>query len=513
MGTASHLQRRIKETLLVVGALLCLLVVSGCVSSVTIGGNQDPGDFSAPPPAGPRLAAGLRISAVTISQGVSIDLYREGVAAESYTAPLLTEREGIVRVFVDPTDDWSPRLVHGELVVHSGGEELLVIDEVLPEGPSRPASSETTFDFPIGPGLITTGSSLAVRLWEASLEPGEDELGSREEAAWPRTGTAPLFATEAGGVVRVALLPIQYQHDGSERLPVTTPEQLALIEDRLWQVYPLREVELTVLEPEPTDIEVLGDGTGWSDLLSSLRDVRSSRSIPFDTYVHALVNPAPSMASFCGAGCTLGLAYRVSSPFSADSKVGLGTGYEGSRTGRTLVHELGHQHDRGHAPCGGVGNPDLAFPYEDGGIGVEGFDVLSGDRIAPEVYADFMSYCPDLWASDYTWKALHDRILSVEGLRGSRDEPRRESYFSFAVDGSGQLRFERRHTLSVEEPDPAWPVQLLDAQGLVLAEVEASFLAFSDLPGGTLMVPDKVKGVSAVRSAGVEYSVVVAHSN
>lgn len=513
MRIDSFRRRRIKETLLVVSGLLCLLVASGCVSSAIIGGNHDVGDFSAPPPAGPRLAAGLRISAVTISQGVSIDLYRGGVTADSYTAPLLTEREGIVRVFVEPTEDWSPRPVQGELVVRSGADERVFFDEVLPEGVSRPAFSETTFDFTFGPEVITAGSSLSVRLWETSLEPAETELGTREEAAWPLAGTAPLFATEAGGVVRVALLPIQYQHDGSERLPVTTPEQLALIEDRLWQVYPLREVELTVLEPEPTDIEVLGDGTGWSDLLSSLRDVRSSRSIPFDTYVHALVNPAPSMASFCGAGCTLGLAYRVSSPFSADSKVGLGTGYEGSRTGRTLVHELGHQHDRGHAPCGGVGNPDLAFPYEDGGIGVEGFDVLSGDRIAPEVYADFMSYCPDLWASDYTWKALHDRILSVEGLRGSRDEPRRESYFSFAVDGSGQLRFERRHTLSVEEPDPDWPVQLIDEQGLVLAEVDASFLPFSDLPGGTLMVPEVAKGVSAVRSAGVEYSVVVAHSN
>jgi hypothetical protein len=444
---------------------------------------------------------------VTISQGVSIDLYREGVTADSYTAPLLTEREGIVRVFVEPTEDWSSRPVHGELVVRSGADELLFFDEIFPEGPSRPAFSETTFDFVLGPAAITSGSSLAVRLWEASLEPAETELGSREEAAWPSSGTAPLFATEAGGVVRVALLPIQYQHDGSERLPVTTPEQIALIEERLWQVYPLRAVELTVLEPEPSDIEVLGDGTGWSDLLSSLRDVRSARSIPFDTYVHALVNPASSMASFCGAGCTLGLAYRVSSPFAADSKVGLGTGFAGDRTGRTLVHELGHQHDRGHASCGGVGNPDLDFPYEDGGIGVEGFDVLSGDRIAPEDYADFMSYCPDLWVSDYTWKALHERILSVEGLRGSREVQRRESYLSFAVDGSGQLRFERSHRLSVEEPDPDWTVQLLDTRGLVLDEVEASFLAFSDLPGGTLMVPESVKGVSAVRVGGVEYPV------
>ena len=487
--------------------LVSLVLVNGCVSSGTIGETtQDFGDFSEPPPAGPRLAAGLRITAVTINQGVSIDLYRDGLTADSYNAPLLTGREGIVRVFVEATDDWQPRPVRGELSLRSDAGELLLVDEMTPQGNSRPAFPETTFDFEFGGVSMVPGSSLSVRLWEASPEPGDNELGGRDESLWPEQGAAPLLTTEAGGVVRVVLLPIQYQHDGSGRLPVTTDEQLALIEQRLWQVYPLREVELTVAEPEPTDIEVLGDGTGWSDLLSSLRDVRSARGIPFDTYVHALINPATSMASFCSGGCTLGLAYRVTSPFSADTKVGLGLGFAGDRTGRTLVHELGHQHDRGHAPCGGVGNPDLDYPYEGGGLGgVEGFDVVNGERIDPDEYADFMSYCPDLWASDYTWTALHERILSIEGLRASRDVLPHVRYLSFAVDGQGDLRFERSHTLSYEEPDVDWPVQLIDARGLVIAEVEASFLAFSHLPGGTLMVPAAVKGIAAVRLRGVDY--------
>ena len=484
------------------------LLMHACVSSGTIDGtSQESGDFTAPPPAGPRLAAGLRISAVTINQGVSIDLMRDSVAATSYPAPLLTGRGGIVRVFVEPTDLWTPRLVRAEMILRTSSGELVFFDEMTPEGPSRSELFETTFTFEFGHEAITAQTSLAVRLWELDDEPSDQELGSRDDALWPTAGTAPLLATEAGGIVRVVLLPIEYQHDGSGRLPVTTPEQVELMRQRLWQVYPLREVELTVAEPEPSAIEVLADGTGWSELLSSLRDVRSARGIHFDTYVHAMVNPAPDLASFCGNGCTLGLAYRVSSPFSADTKVGLGTGFGGARSGRTLVHELGHQHDRGHAPCGNVGNPDLEFPYEEGGLGVEGFDVISGDRIDPDEFADFMSYCPDLWASDYTWQALHERISSVEGLRDSRDAPPKQHYLSFAVDGVGDLIFERSHELSFEQPNADWPVQLIGTRGLVIGEVEASFLPFSHLPGGTLMVPAGGKGVVAVQLRGSRYPV------
>ena len=132
--------------MLLLSAIAALLVSYGCASA-SIGGAQEFGDFSEPPPAGPLLAAGLEITSVTISQGVSIDLLRDGEEPGSYSAPLLTGRPGIVRVFVEPGEDWSARPIRGEMTLSSALGDLVFEDEEEPDGISQAASFATTFDF------------------------------------------------------------------------------------------------------------------------------------------------------------------------------------------------------------------------------------------------------------------------------------------------------------------------------------------------------------------------------
>ncbi len=75
-----------------------------------------------------------------------------------------------------------------------------------------------------------------------------------------------------------------------------------------------------------------------------------------------------------------------------------------------IAHELGHNLNLFHAPCGGAGGPDPFYPYDDGSIGVSGFDLLSGDLVGPET-ADLMSYCRPQWISDYSFtRALNHRM-------------------------------------------------------------------------------------------------------
>lgn len=75
-----------------------------------------------------------------------------------------------------------------------------------------------------------------------------------------------------------------------------------------------------------------------------------------------------------------------------------------------IAHELGHNLNLYHAPCGGADGPDPFFPYEDGSIGVSGFDLLGGDLVGPDT-ADLMSYCHPQWISDYSFtRALAHRI-------------------------------------------------------------------------------------------------------
>ena len=63
-----------------------------------------------------------------------------------------------------------------------------------------------------------------------------------------------------------------------------------------------------------------------------------------------------------------------------------------------------------HAPCGGAAGPDPYFPYEDGSIGVSGYDKLTGNLVSPHT-ADIMSYCDPTWISDYSFtRALNHRM-------------------------------------------------------------------------------------------------------
>ena len=80
-----------------------------------------------------------------------------------------------------------------------------------------------------------------------------------------------------------------------------------------------------------------------------------------------------------------------------------------------IAHELGHNFNLKHAPCGGAGDPDRNYPYPDGSIGAWGYDVLEEALVSPDI-PDLMSYCgPPDWISDYHFtKALNYRVLQAQ---------------------------------------------------------------------------------------------------
>ncbi len=67
---------------------------------------------------------------------------------------------------------------------------------------------------------------------------------------------------------------------------------------------------------------------------------------------------------------------------------------------RIIAHELGHNLNLAHAPCGGAGGLDRSFPTADGSIGAWGYDVDRGKLVRPGT-PDMMSYCEPNWISDY----------------------------------------------------------------------------------------------------------------
>ena len=81
-----------------------------------------------------------------------------------------------------------------------------------------------------------------------------------------------------------------------------------------------------------------------------------------------------------------------------------------------IAHEFGHNFSLSHAPCGGAGGPDPAYPNANGTIGAWGYDFRDGSLVPPSWF-DVMGYCDRdrPWVSDYHFtKALHFRLFDEQ---------------------------------------------------------------------------------------------------
>ncbi len=88
---------------------------------------------------------------------------------------------------------------------------------------------------------------------------------------------------------------------------------------------------------------------------------------------------------------------------------------------KELAHEIGHNLNLAHAPCGGAPNIDLHYPHTGGSVGAWGFDFRDGTMISPNFYKDIMGYCYDqewVWISDYYFEKVINYREHVESASG-----------------------------------------------------------------------------------------------
>ncbi len=92
-----------------------------------------------------------------------------------------------------------------------------------------------------------------------------------------------------------------------------------------------------------------------------------------------------------------------------------------SPAGGVLAHELGHNMNLRHAPCGDAPAPDPAYPHDEGVTGAWGFDFRRRALVDPST-PDLMTYCgpPDWVSGFYFGNALRYR-LRAEGHAASLD--------------------------------------------------------------------------------------------
>jgi hypothetical protein len=391
-------------------------------------------------------------------------------------------------VFVKPQTGFSAHAVRAVLTLVNGGKETELEASLTPRAASKDEDRASTFNFEVAPELL--GDDTAMRV---TLEEKDCDLKRKlnPNARFPAAGSTPLQA-ERVGKLRVVLLPIKV----GSFVPDTGTTQVSTIREALKAQYPVAEVEVTVAPAVTWTLGLSADGTGWSELLNEIRRKRQRDSVDRDIYYYGLVSPKGDLRSYCGLGCILGLAPQTSYVSPTD-QVALGVGFVDDSTYNTAVHELGHAHGRGHAPCvqrgGSIQGVDRNFPQKDGSVGNWGWDSRSDALIEPTA-ADVMGYCSPSWISDYTYAALAERSLAVNTSMkiqsfGGERAGQAATWQSLILYADGSARWAGVSTDEVPLGERE-PMSAFDAQGNKVAEREVARVSLSHSSDSFLYIPE-----------------------
>ncbi len=438
---------------------------------------------------------GLSVTGVAVFQGVKVDVVAKGEWVARRNAPVVAGRPALVRVYVAPEAGWSPRAVTAELRVASEGAQSPVLTSTKTISVvSKDETPGSTFDFEVPAEAITPTATFQVALTGA----GAQAVTGESSARFPRDGSMKALEAKPTGKLRVVVVPVKYDADGSGRLPDTSAAQLDRYKRVFVSRYPTAEVEVTARAPMSWTTPIARNGSGFTTILRAITDLRQQDRAAPDVYYYGAFAPSASFSQYCGTGCVLGLSTVVEDASTSLLRASVGIGYGNDESASTAAHEIGHAHGREHAPCGGAQGVDASFPYAGGGIGVWGYDILSKTFMSPTKGKDMMGYCPNEWVSDYTYAALFDRITAVSkpvvASGGSGGTKTAASTWRLAtVEADGAIADARDVTLD-EEPTggEARDVTYASESGAPVASAAARFYRFDHLPGGFLLLPTRV---------------------
>ncbi len=400
--------------------------------------------LASPSPTGPGVR-GLSLQSLALFQGVKVPLMELGRALAPGRAGVVAGRDALVRAYVEPGSDWSPRPIRAELTLDNAGATTTFEDTKTLAAASDDSSLDSTFDFRIPAGQIRTDTQYSVALYETVACAA---TGERAPGRFPDAGASALGAADVGGI-SVEIIPVRIRSLPGDLLPDTSPAQIELLRAKLVSLFPITGADVRVRSTPldstaSTALEVLDD-------VSALRDEEApDRRLSY----YGLFQLTETLDEYCMGSCVLG-AGIVGDPTAPNGGTAVGIGYTGDTSARTFSHELGHVYGSQHSPCNTAGDPD--YPYSGGRIGVWGYDLASG-TLMPPTDLDLMSYCTPYWVSDYVFGHLATFIgaLNTDIALAYVGEP--AQFRTILLEPRAPAHFGRPHAftgLPPGEPEPA----------------------------------------------------------
>ena len=308
------------------------------------------------------------------------------------TVTLIPGRPAFVRVFVvgDQTSYYHPsvrvRLFH---------EDAEVFHEVFPpmgDSTSRnvvESNLEDSHNGLVSGHLIQPGVSMVVELDPEGVVP----LAPGSQTRYPVEGTMELDVVEPPTFRQIfvptiaSLTPDLGVHNWTDGLNPNSPRV-----HMARTLMPVGSMEVEVHEDYNTGANLATAG-GWSEWINETRVLYEQEGRRGYYYGVARINgPAYGGLGFIGFPVSVGLAVP-----------------------NIYAHELGHNLNLLHAPCGGAGGADLGYPYVGGSIGIWGFNFAEHRLVDPDVFNDVMGYCSRRWISDYHFSRAMAHRLDGDG--------------------------------------------------------------------------------------------------
>ena len=306
----------------------------------------------------------------------------QAVQSREYPVPVVAKKEALLRVLVTATRTTTETLPPATATFYVDDSEAYSVEV---DGTSEPIPTE------IDEGLLD--KSLNVTIPDSVIEEGlsvviEIDPDSTIDAEILTTKRIPESGELDLGVKGVpdfelTAIPFLYTGDPDSSVIETVEEMADDEEDHelLHDTYDLLPIDvMTVDDHDPVEI-----------------DSRSSLAV--------LGRTIAIRAAEGGSGYWMGLMPS----FSVSRGVAQlpGTSSASVTDAHVMAHELGHNLNLSHAPCGVPAGVDPAYPYEDGSIGAWGYDHRGDSLIDKDEVKDFMTYCEPAWVSDYHFEKAH----------------------------------------------------------------------------------------------------------
>jgi len=403
-----------------------------------------------------------------VSLDIPVAYLVQSIQTPQNSVPLIEGRDALLRAFVTGGTVAEPAFFEPQVVatIQGGGRTYQVTmtqnsDRLEPEVDESDLNH--SFNAVIPGEFITQDATLIVDADPEDLIPRANDSQDR----FPSTGEVPLNVVSVPAM-EVTVVPV-LEADMPDRSIFSWTDN---IDDNSSEVglfkhaFPFHEFRATSRDPYVTSLDVVSDDGAWG-LMLELEALRM-----LDNATGYYYGAAASVNGYVRGLAIDGGWVSMGKPWDEE-----------------LAHEVGHNFDLRHAPCGDPLRTDPDFPHSGGSVGAWGYDFRDGTLISPAYHKDIMGYCyTQGWLSDYYFEKVIDYRERIESKqRDALEESVDESGVLVLWGGvqGGELRIEPPFlaTATAQLPEMNGPYRL-DGIGQDTVLFSISFTPGEDKYGG-----------------------------